>query len=131
VSIRLKSTRLEAIVVPTKININTVSAGDYCYKVIVGATISTGTWTSAGSTSSVEYNATATDDLTNSGTVVHTGFFSSSMQTRPVIELDGTNFRYQLERNSFTGTAFTFTITIASKDANRSVYGAIDWEEIN
>lgn len=84
-----------------------------------------------GRYSSVEYNTTATDDLTNSGIVVHTGFFSASSQNRPVIDLDGVNFRYQLERNSFTGTAYTFTIAIASKTSNQTAYGAIDWEEVN
>lgn len=130
IAIRLKSTRLDAIVVPAKVNINTPSAGDYCYRIVVAADVTGGTWTSVDATSSVEYNVDASGSVTT-GTIIHSGFFSSSTQSRPVIELDSNSFRYQLERNPFTGEAYTFVVAIASKDANRSVYGTVDWEEVN
>lgn len=130
-SIRLKNNRLDAIVIPTKVSINTPSSSDYCYQIIVGAGLVSGTWTSAANTSSVEYNLDATGLTPSTGTVIHTGFFSASTQSRPTIELGSDNFRYQLERNIFTSVATTFTIALASKDANRTAYGAIDWEEIN
>lgn len=129
VSIRLKSTRLDAIVIPTKISLSTPLASDYCYQIIVGAGIISGTWKS--SAGSVEYNMDATGLTPSTGTVIHTGFFSSSTQSRPVIDLGNENFRYQLERNSFTGVATTFTLALAASDVNRTVYAGIDWEEIN
>lgn len=129
-SLRLRSTRLNAIVVPSKISINTPSSSDYCYRIITGASITDGTWNSAGATSSVEYNMDATTPVTN-GNIIHTGFFSSTAQSRSIVDLDSTLFRYQLERNTFTNTAFIFTVAVAAKDNNRSLYVAIDWDEVN
>lgn len=131
ISIRLKNTRLDGIVVPTKIILNTPLASEYCYRIILGASLVGGTWTSAGPSSSIEYNLDATGITPSTGTVIHTGFFSSSAQSRPVIDLGDDNFRYQLERNSFTGVATTFTLALAANDANKTAYGAIDWEEVN
>ena len=60
-SIRLKSDRLDAIVVPK--NISVFGKGNNTrihWRIIQGGTITGGTWTSAGSDSAVEYNNTGT-----------------------------------------------------------------------
>jgi hypothetical protein len=39
-------------------------------------------------------------------------------------------FKFQLERNTFTNTAYTFTLAVACDGANNKVLGSIDWEEL-
>jgi hypothetical protein len=128
-SLRLKSNRLNAIVIPTQFSIIGVVASDYRWVLILGASITNGTWTSGGSDSCVEYTITATNAITD-GVILKSGFFTATTNTSPSITLDSGIFKYQLERNSFTNTATTFTLAISSKAANDKVLGSIDWEEI-
>jgi len=41
------------------------------------------------------------------------------------------NFKFQLERNSFTNTGFELTLRIASDDAGADVYASLDFEEVS
>jgi|Laugresbdmm110sd_1035091.scaffolds.fasta_scaffold00580_8 hypothetical protein len=130
VSIRLKSTRLGAIVIPTQFHLIGTVASDYKWRIIVDATISGGgAWISAGTDSCVEYKLDGTDPVTT-GSVLKSGFFTATINSSPVVVLDSSKFHFQLERNSFTGNAFTFTIAVASKAPNDKVLGSLDWEEI-
>lgn len=131
-SIRLKQANLNAIVVPVRVNIHAVSSSDYSYKIIINPTITDGSWVSAGASSYVEYNITSSTAISSgNGTDIHMGFFTSSSQGRTQVDLTNSNFKYQLERNTFTSTAYAFTVAVATKDTNRHVYVSIDWEEIN
>lgn len=129
VSIRLKSTRLNAIVIPKQFSIIGVVASDYRWALISGASITGGTWTSTGGDSSVEYTITSTNAITD-GTIVKSGYFTSTTNTSPSISLDADVFKYQLERNTFTNTAYTFTLAVSAKGSNNAVLGSIDWEEV-
>lgn len=130
ISIRLKSDRMDSIVLPSNFSIIGTTASDFRYKIITGATITGGTWTSAGSTSPVEYNITSTTAITD-GALLKSGYFVSQNGISPTIALNDTNsFRYQLERNTFTNTSITLTIAIAAAQNNDSVLASIDWEEI-
>jgi len=40
-------------------------------------------------------------------------------------------FKFQLERNSLTGTPFEISLVLAAKTNNESAYGSMDWEEIS
>lgn len=129
-SIRLKSDRLGAIVLPKEFNILPTSTGSskIAYKIISGATLTGASWQSAGTDSNVEYDFSAT--AISGGTDLTSGLGSSSNQSSPKIALDGGTFKFQLERNSFTGTAYTFTIVVASSVKDDTVVGSLDWEEI-
>jgi hypothetical protein len=130
ISIRLKSNRLGAIVLPTQISlISTVTSG-YKWALISNATISGGgSWLSAGSDSNVEYKLDSTNAITD-GVVLKSGYFTASGGSSPTINLDANLFRFQLERNTFTNTAYTFTLGVSSDGANNKVLGSIDWEEL-
>jgi hypothetical protein len=130
VSLRLKSTALDDIAILTALSL--LGSGNnvnYNWKVLNASTITGGTWVSAGSGSSVEYNITGTG--TSGGDVLASGYFSSSTQSSPAVDiLKEALFKFQFERNSFTSTPSVIALAIASDNGGASVYGSIDWEEI-
>ena len=129
VSIRLKSTNLDGIVVPTGIAALPDATGKFSYQVVTDGTTTGGTWVSAGADSIVEYNLTGTSFA--GGIVAQHGFFTQTNQSASNIELSRDDiFRFQLERNTFTSTPFEFTLLVAANGAGDDVYGAIDWQEI-
>jgi len=130
VSIRLKSTELNSIVVPTSASVLGLGNGHhYKWEVVLDGDIAGGTWVSAGGDSSVEYNILSTS-LSN-GTAVASGFFSSSNQSTAMANiLKAELFKLQLERDVFTSEAQVLSIAISSDTSSTSAYGRIDWEEI-
>jgi hypothetical protein len=130
VALRLKSTALDDIAILTALSL--LGSGNnvnYNWKVLNASTITGGTWVSAGSGSSVEYNITGTG--TSGGDVLASGYFSSSTQSSPAVDiLKEALFKFQFERNSFTSTPSVIALAIASDTGGASVYGSIDWEEI-
>lgn len=129
-ALRLKTTRLGAIVIPRDISLINTVAGDCRWAIVLRATVTGGTWYSAGDDSSVEYNLEGTNAITD-GTIVRQGYFTATTNSSPSISLDSTIFRYQLERNSFTGTPTNFVVALASSDINDKVLVALDWEEVS
>ena len=129
-SIRLKSTHLDGVVIPKNISIlGTSNTTRYKYAIISGATIAGAVWTSIGTDSCVEYNSNSSATMSG-GTELFSGFFTVSNQSAPDIALDSGTFKYQLERNSFTNTAFSFTLAIMGASNSDTALGSIDWEEV-
>jgi hypothetical protein len=134
VSIRLKSTRLDAIVIATAVSILGLGNGkNYQWRVVNGGVTTTGgSWLTAAADSSVEYNITAT--AATGGRVLASGFVNSSNQGSPSINiLKEALFNNQLERNSFTGTPYELVIemAVATTSGGEGAYASIDWEEIS
>ncbi len=130
VSIRLKATRLNGIVVPTHFALIGTASSDYKWQIVIGATVSGGgDWVSAGDDSCVEYKLDGTNAIVD-GTVLKSGFFTSSASSSPIVSLEPGVFKFQLERNSFTQVAYTFTLAVAGRQANDKVLGSLDWEEV-
>ena len=129
ISIRLKSARLDAIVILTALSILGVAAGNYCWKVVATGTTTGGTWVSAGADSGVEYNISGTSF--SGGRTLASGFFNASNQTTTSIDiLKEALFKFQLERNSLTTTPYELSLIVAGDGNNKSVYASMDWEEI-
>lgn len=132
-SIRLKTSpdRLDAIVIPTAINVlGTGANGVFAWYLQQGATTSGGSWTSVGSDSAVEYNLTGTS--TSGGTTLAKGYITSSNQSAaPINILKDALFGFQLRRNSLTSTPEEFSLLVETKSAGDDAYGAIDFEEIS
>lgn len=127
-SIRLKSDRLDAIVVPK--NISVFGKGNNTrihWRIVQGGTITGGTWTSAGNDSAVEYNNTGT---LSSGTTLVEGYIGVDAQSSQTASLDQGLFKFQLERNSFTSTPTIFTLAATGGAAGDDALGAITWEEV-
>jgi hypothetical protein len=109
-----------------------VDTGIYNWQVIASGTTSggSGTWVSAGSNSCVEYKLDAT--AISGGRVLASGFFASNAQGSTTIDvLKEALFKFQLERDSFTGTAYELTLAVTASTDTELVYGSVDWEEIS
>ena len=133
ISIRLKSTRLDAIVILTALSIMGITNNaNYNWKVIVGGTTSAGSWDTTGATSSVEYNITGTSFTVGTGRTLASGFATGSNQGSTVIDiLKEALFAFQLERNGLTNTATELTLVCSSASAGADVLSSMDWEEIS
>jgi hypothetical protein len=130
VSLRLKSTSLNAIVIPTAASfLGTGNGINYNWKIITDATITTGSWTSAAADSAVEYTLAGT--AMSSGRTMASGFINSSNQGSPSLDISKQAlFQFQLERNSLAGTSATFTLAVAADTNTQTCFGSLDWEEI-
>jgi hypothetical protein len=130
VSIRLKSTALDAIVIMTALSILGRGNGvDFNWQVITGGTVTTSSWTPASADSAVEYTISGT--AITGGRVMASGFVNSSTQASPSIDvLKEALFKFQLERNTFTGVATPLTLAIAAGTDTSTCFGAMDWEEV-
>ncbi len=131
ISLRLKSTRLDAIVILTAISILGASANaNYNWRVMATPTTTGGTWTSAGTNSGVEYNLTGT--ATTGGRILAQGYFSSTNQSTASIDiLKEALFKFQLERDSLTSTSYELSLIVTSSVATSNVHASMDWEEIS
>lgn len=130
ISIRLKSARLDGIVILTAISLLATSTGNFNWQVRATGDTTGGTWVSAGANSSVEYNITGTSYA--NGRVVASGFFSSTNQSGASVDiLKEALFKFQLERNSFTSTPYELTLVVASDGADDQVVASMDFEEIS
>lgn len=129
VSIRLKSARLDGIVLPKDISFLPVSnTGRVKYQIIKGATITAGSWVSAGDDSSIEYNLTGTG--MSGGTELVSGFVGVTNQSSTTVSLSDGRFTYQLERDSITSTPVTFTLAAVGATNGDQAIGSVMWEEV-
>jgi hypothetical protein len=133
VSIRLKSSRLDGIVIMTAVSmLGITNNANYKWSLIINGTTTGGTWTSAGTNSAVEYNITGTSFTTGSGRVLATGYFQGSNQGSSTIDiLKEALFSSQLERNFFTSTPYELTLVCTAASNGDQVHASVDWEEIS
>jgi len=130
VSLRLKSTALDAIVIITALSTIADTSSNFNWQVRANCTTGGGTWVSAGTDSSVEYNMTGTS--TTGGKTLASGYFTATQSTSVSVDiLKEALFKFQLERNGLTGTPYEISLVLASKTANEGVYASMDWEEIS
>ena len=133
VGLKLTSTKLDAIVIPTAISILGLGNGkNYAWRIVVGGTISGGSWVPVGVDSAVEYNLTGTS--ATGGKVLALGYINSSNQASPSINiLKDALFANQLERNGLTGAAFELIVEAAidTTGGTLGMYASIDWEEVS
>ena len=131
ISLRLKSTRLDAIVILTAISLLGITNNAiYNWQVRATGTTTGGTWVDAGVDSAIEYKL---DSATISGgRILASGFFTSTTQSSvPVDILKEALFKFQLERDGLSQTPYELTLCCASNTAGADVYAYIDWEEIS
>ena len=101
VSLRLKTTKLDAIVILSALSVMGVAIGIYNWKILESCTTTAGAWVSAGSDSAVEYNITGTSVA--GGRTLATGYLTSSSQASVSTNvLKDSLFRFQLERDYLT-----------------------------
>ena len=125
VSVRMKPTALEAVVILTNFVANTLDNTDIYYKVLRNATLN-GTWVDMPDANAfTQYNYTATGAVTN-GTQFDSGFVTSGAAVR--IDLSN-QADLQLGRGSMGTVSDTVTIAIAAKAANKKAVASLSWIE--
>jgi hypothetical protein len=130
VSLRLKSTREDAIAILTAASVLGVNSANYNWRVIARPTTTGGTWVSAGTNSSLEYNLTGT--ATTGGRILASGFFSTTPQASGAINLlKEALFKFQLERDSLNSTYYEVSLVMSAGTNTSSVLASLDWEEIS
>jgi hypothetical protein len=130
VSLRLKSSRLDAIAVLSALSVMAISTGNFNWQIKTGGATTGGTWVSAGADSAAEYNVSGTSHA--DGTSIASGFISSTNQSGASANISGNDiFRFQLERNSFTSTPYELTLLVASDGADDQVVASMDFEEVS
>ena len=129
IAIRLKSNRLNAVVIPINFSLVPVAQSLFQFRVYKKAITSGGTWTSSAADSSVEYNLAPTTLV--SGDIAEQTFINSSNQTAGAPTQEAFGFEYQLEREPFTNVAYEYVITMATTGTNQDIYASIEWQEIS
>lgn len=129
ISIRLKSANPDAVVVPVNYTIAAVANSVYKYRIYRKAVTSGGSWVSAGSDSSVEYNLAPTAIV--SGTVSEEAFIISSNQSSQAPSQQEFSFEDQLQRDALNSVMYEYTITAATTGTNQNLYASIDWHEVS
>jgi hypothetical protein len=133
ISIRLKASpnRLDAIVILTALSIIGQGDGYYNWQVFASGVTGGGSWQSAGTDSAVEYNITGTSFA--GGRILASGFLSATNQGASSVDiLKEALFKFQLERNSFTGTPYEISLIAATDTtAQAGLLASMDWEEIS
>tara|TARA_R110002126_G_scaffold9805_2_gene44174 strand:- start:1552 stop:2880 length:1329 start_codon:yes stop_codon:yes gene_type:complete len=130
VSLRLKAANLDAIVILTAISVLGITSANYLWRVVATATTTGGTWVSAGTSSSVEYNLTGT--ATTGGRILAQGYFSSTNQNTTQIDiLKEALFSFQLERDDLTSTPYELSLILTASANTSTVHASMDWEEIS
>ena len=131
ITIRLKSNRLDGIVILDSLNVlGLTNNSNYCWQIVQGGSTTGGSWVSAGTSSLVEYNITATGYSLGSGEVLTAGYSAGSNQGSTVSVLDRANlFEYQLERNSFTSTPYELILVASTDNAGADILASLGWQE--
>ena len=128
-SVRLKNTRLDGIVIPRGISLSAVGNNGYIhYRLVSGTTLTGANWVSAGANSCIEYDMSAT--AVTGGSALSSGYTAITNQSVAQAELGGDIFKFQLERNSFTGEGTILTLEAASNAAGNDLYASFNLEEI-
>jgi hypothetical protein len=135
-TIRLKSTKLDAVVILTALSILPVSTANYKWKVVAGGatTGGSGSWQPASANSSVEYKMDAS--AITGGRILASGYMSNTNQSNPSLDiLKEALFKFQLERNGLSGVPNELTLVVSASAASGGsparIHASLDWEEIS
>jgi hypothetical protein len=128
IAIRLKSTMLDAVVVPINYTLVPVAQSLFQYRIYKYAVTSGGAWVDSAADSAVQYNLAPTALV--SGDIVEQSFINSTNQSSGAPTQETFSFTYQLEREPFTNTPYEYVIMMATTGTNQDVYASIEWQEM-
>ena len=123
VSIRLASTRLDAIVLPRQVDVLSPTVNYYRWKLVLNPTLTNADWAGISTSGTVEYDIAAT--AMTGGTELQSGYVSS----RELSVLGGDEFAFQLGR-TLAGVSDIVTLAMAATSNNADVLAQIGWQEI-
>jgi hypothetical protein len=125
-TIRIKSGRPYAVIVPVGINASAISNSDFELKLILNATPST-SFSYTSYSDNIEYDLTGTTTITG-GTVIGQAYLSGK-GANSLNFSDTLNFAYQLGQ-TISGTSDTLTLAAKGASANDDVCGTIKWIDL-
>ena len=128
IAIRLKSTMLDAVVIPINYSLVPVQQSIFQFRIYKYAITSGGTWVDSATDSAVQYNLNPTALV--SGSIVEQSFINSTNQSSSAPTQEVFTFTYQLEREPFTGTPYEYVIMMATTGNSQAVYASIEWQEL-
>jgi ATP-dependent protease HslVU (ClpYQ) peptidase subunit len=128
IAIRLKSTNLNAVVIPINYSLVPTAGSIFQFRVYKKAITSGGSWVDSAADSSVQYNLAPTALV--SGDIAEQSFINSTNQSTGAPTQERFTFEYQLERDPFTGVPYEYVITMATTGTNQDVYASVEWQEI-
>jgi hypothetical protein len=127
ISIRLKSTRLDSVVVPTKYDLLGLQQAAYKYAIIINPTLTGADWTSVDTDSAVEYDISAT--ALSGGHIIDSGIFVGSTKGGSAsISNAIVDFSQQLGR-FLDGTSDIFCLAAIATTNNDDAAGSLTWQE--
>lgn len=125
VSIRLNSSRLDAIVVPRQIDVLSPSVNYYRWSLRLNATLTGATWATTSQSGTVDIDTAAT--AITGGFEIQSGYASS----RELTQLSAVDFfQFQLGR-TITGVSDVVTLALAATANNADVLAEMGWQELN
>ncbi len=129
VSLRLRSGRTDAVVIPRDITMYGLQNTAFIYKVIRGNTLTNPSWTLSDSGSAVEYDISAT--ATTGGTTVYQAVFSGQETVDPVDLMARFNHGLQLTRKIIDSDSAgdVLTIAVVPTTNNDDAVVALTWQE--
>ena len=126
VSVRMKPTALEGIILLSNFVANTLDNTDIYYKVLRNATIN-GTWVDNPQPNAfTQYNYTSSTTEVTDGVQIDSGFITAGSAVRVELSKDAD---LQLGRGSMGTVSDIITIAIASKLANKKAVASLSWIE--
>lgn len=128
VSLRLRSGRLDSVVVPSMIDFYGLQATAFKYYIIRNVTSLTGaSWTTVDGTSSVEYDLSAT--ALTGGEIVFQGVFKGQEVAQNIDLTERFNHTLQLTRTLGQANGDIFTIAVEPTTNNDDAIVALSWQE--
>lgn len=127
ISLRLRSGRTDAIVLPSSISAYGFQDTPFKLSIIKDCTLQNTTWSTTDTKSSVEYDITA-NTITGGVTVFET-VFSGKETVDPIFLLDNFNHSLQLTRDLGQTTGNVFTIAIEATTNNDKAVTSLSWQE--
>ena len=126
-TIRIKSGRPYAVIVPRDIKASAISNSDFEIKLIRNATPSTA-FSYTSYSDNVEYDLTGTKTITG-GTVVGQAYLSGKGANNLTFAQDGFNFDYQIGQ-TIAGVSDTYTLCAKGASNGDDICGAIKWVDL-
>ena len=126
IAIRLKSTRLDAVVIPSKYDVYGLTNAPYKFIIVMNPTLTNASWVDAGSDSSVEYDLSAT--ALSGGTVIDAGLFASSAKGGGASNFTEVDFSNQLGR-TIAGVSDIFVLAAIATSNNDKAAATLVWQE--
>jgi hypothetical protein len=126
VSLRLRSDRIDSIILPAEVSMIITSNGVSQYQLIFNGTLTGGTWVNAASNSVCQFNTGAS--AISGGQIIDVNYVTSSNQGKVSLTVSD-NFNQQIGR-TITGASQIITLAAQSFSSAQDVAFSLGWLEL-